>query len=104
MKNYTEINDENRGTFHFHGDQASFPITAVIAVPRDDRSAALLEGRFLDPADPLQIVRPDEVLADLLATVLTVRRYVMIGIGLLAIATLSLMVLVFLLSMQIRRQ
>ena len=104
LKNYTEINDDNRSTFHFHGDQASFPITAVIAVPRDDRSAALLEGRFLNPTDPLQIVRPDEVLVDLLATILTVRRYVMIGIGLLAIATLSLMVLVFLLSMQIRRQ
>lgn len=104
LKNYTEINDENRGTFHFHGDQAGFPITAVIAVPRDDRSAALLEGRFLDPADSLQIVRPGEVLEDLLATVLTVRRYVMVGIGLLAIATLSLMVLVFLLSIQIRRR
>jgi ABC-type Zn uptake system ZnuABC Zn-binding protein ZnuA len=104
LKNFTQITDENRGTFHFHGDQESFPISSVIAVPRDDRSAALLEGRFLDPADPLQIVRPDEVLADLLATVLTIRRYVMIGVGLLAIATLSLMVLVFLLSMQIRRQ
>ena len=102
LKNYTQINDENRSTFHFHGDQDRFPITSVIAVPRDDRSAALLEGRFLDPADPLQVVRPDEVLADLLATVLTIRQYVMIGVGLLAIATLSLMVLVFLLSMQIR--
>ena len=104
LKNYTQINDENRSTFHFHGDQAGFPITAVIAVPRDGRSAALLEGRFLDPADTLQIVRPSEVLADLLATVLTIRRYVMVGIGLLAIATLSLMVLVFLLSLQIRHQ
>ena len=104
LKNYTQINDENRSTFHFHGDQAGFPITAVIAVPRDGRSAALLEGRFLDPADTLQIVRPSEVLADLLATVLTIRRYVMVGVGLLAIATLSLMVLVFLLSLQIRRQ
>jgi putative ABC transport system permease protein len=104
LKNYTQITDQNRSSFHFHGDQADFPITAVIAVPRDDRSAALLEGRFLDPADTLQIVRPDEVLADLLATVLTIRRYVMIVVGLLAIATLSLMVLVFLLSLQIRRQ
>jgi putative ABC transport system permease protein len=104
LKNYTRITDQNRSSFHFHGDQADFPITAVIAVPRDDRSAALLEGRFLDPADTLQIVRPDEVLADLLATVLTIRRYVMIVVGLLAIATLSLMVLVFLLSLQIRRQ
>ena len=104
LKNYTQINDENRSTFHFHGDQDSFPITSVIAVPRDDRSAALLEGRFLDPSDALQIVRPDGVLADLLATVLTIRQYLMIGVGLLASATLSLMVLVFLLSVQIRRQ
>lgn len=104
LKNYTEITDENRSSFHFHGDQASFPITAVIAVPRDDRSAALLEGRFLDPDDTLQIVRPSEVLADLLATVLTIRRYVMTGVGLLAVATFSLMVLVFLLSLQIRRR
>ena len=58
LKNYTEINDDNRSSFHFHGNQADFPITAVIAVPRDNRSATLLEGRFLDPADTLQIVRP----------------------------------------------
>ncbi len=104
LSNYTQITDENRSSFHFHGDQADFPITAVIAVPPDDRSAALLEGRFLDPGDTLQIVRPDEVRADRLATVLTIRRYVMISVGLLAIATLALMVLVFLLSLQIRRQ
>lgn len=103
LRNYTQITDENRSRFHFHGDQADFPITAVIAVPRDGRSAALLEGRFLDPTDALQIVRPDEVLEDLLATVLTVRRYVMVGVGLLAIATLAMIVLVFLLSLQIRR-
>lgn len=103
LPTYTEITDENRSSFHFHGNQADFPITAVIAVPRDDRSAALLEGRFLDPADTLQVARPMKELEDLLATVLTIREFVMIGIGLLAVATLAMMILVFLLAWQIRR-
>ncbi len=32
---YNEITAENADSFHFHGDLSDYPISAVIAVPRD---------------------------------------------------------------------
>jgi putative ABC transport system permease protein len=46
---YQEITADNLGSFHFHGDQGTYPITAVIAVPPDQRSESLLRGRFESP-------------------------------------------------------
>ena len=41
---------------------------------------------------------------ELLQTILTVRRYLLIAVALVAIATLATMILVFLLSLQLRRR
>ena len=104
VREFTEITPDNIDSFHFHGDPAGFPVTAVIAVPPDDKSATLLEGRYLDEDELVQIVRPSRVMDQLLATILTVRQYVtaaVVGVGL---ATLATMTLVFLLSLQVRRR
>jgi putative ABC transport system permease protein len=104
VREYNEITPENADSFHFHGDPALFPVTAVLAFPHDAKSGTLLEGRYVDGDDRAQIVRPSRVMDRLLATVLTVERYVaaaVIGVG---IATLATMALVFLLSLQVRRR
>jgi hypothetical protein len=48
---YTEITPENIDSFHLHGSPADYPITAVIALPEDDKSAALLRGRYIAAGD-----------------------------------------------------
>jgi len=101
---YNEITAENVASFHFHGDPDQFPITAVIAMPRNAKSAALLEGRYLGENETVQVVDPGNVMSELLETVLTVRRYVLLAVGLVAAATLATMALVFLLSFQLRRR
>jgi putative ABC transport system permease protein len=60
LKQYTEIDPDNLASFHFHGDPASYPITAVLAVPPDQKSAAILRGRFVSAEQPNQIVKPAE--------------------------------------------
>ena len=77
---YREITTDNLGAFHFHGEMADFPLSAVIAVPKDDKAGVLLEGRFQDPVAPVRLVRPDGVMDELLATVLTVRQYVLAAV------------------------
>jgi putative ABC transport system permease protein len=101
---YREITPENIGDFHFHGDPATFPLTAVIVRPRDQRAGILLEGRYLDQDQPVQIVRPAEVLEDLVKTVFAVGRYVTAGIVMVSLATLATITLVFVLSLQLRRR
>jgi putative ABC transport system permease protein len=55
---YAEIRDENIDSFHFHGDTSKYPLTAVIAVPHDDKSGTILRGRYLNREETRQIVRP----------------------------------------------
>lgn len=101
---YNEITSENAASFHFHGDPNEFPITSVIVVPRDERSGTLLQGRYLGDDELVQIVPPAKVMDELLKTILTVRRYIMIAVVLVGIATLATMTLVFILSLQLRRR
>jgi putative ABC transport system permease protein len=101
---YNEITAENVNSFHFHGNRGSFPITAVIAIPQDSKASTLLQGRYLGDQELVQIVDPSVVMDELLRTILTVRRYILIAVGLIATATLASMTLVFLLSLQLRRR
>jgi putative ABC transport system permease protein len=99
---YNEITSENIDSFHFHGDPGAFPVTAVIAVPDDAKASALLRGRYQESTS-VQIVRPDEVMSDLLGTVFTVERYVLAGALIVGLATLATALLVFLLSLRQRQ-
>ncbi len=101
---YNEITPENVASFHFHGDTTTFPITSIIAVPNDEKASALLQGRYLGDDETVQIVRPEEVLEQLLRTVFTVGRYVTFAVRNVGASTLATMVLVFLLSLQLRRR
>ncbi len=101
---YNQITPENAASFHFHGDPNEFPITSVIVVPRDERSGTLLQGRYLGDDELVQIVPPANVMDELLKTILTVRRYIMIAVAVVGVATLATMTLVFMLSLQLRRR
>ena len=100
---YNEITADNIREFHFHGDTSGFPISAVIAVPNDEKSSTLLRGRFQDDLIQGQLVLPRTVLGKLLETVFTVQNYVVLGLVMLSLATVAVITLVFLLSQQLRR-
>ena len=100
---YNEITPENVREFHFHGDATGFPLSAVIAVPPDDKSGTLLRGRYAEEGVQEQLVVPRAVLGDLLETVFTVQNYVVLGLVMLSLATVAVITLVFLLSQQLRR-
>jgi putative ABC transport system permease protein len=101
---YNEITDENIGSFHFHGDTATYPITAVIADPPDQKSAAILMGRYEAAGERHQILRPVLVMDELLATVLTVQSFVVAAVIIVGTATLATAALVVLLSLRLRRR
>ncbi|HRX80936.1 MAG TPA: hypothetical protein P5307_17830, partial [Pirellulaceae bacterium] len=81
-----------------------FPITAIIAVPDDEKANALLQGRYLGDDEEVQIVRPAEVMEKLLHTIFTVGRYVTFAVTIVGLSTLATMTLVFVLSLQLRRR
>jgi putative ABC transport system permease protein len=101
---HTEITPDNIDTFHFHGDPAGFPVDAVIAVPDDRKSGIVLRGRYETGQDAVQMLVPLRIIGSLLATVFSVRDFVVLGsIGVL-IATAAIAALVFALSIRLRQR
>ena len=100
---YNEITEENIGGFHFHGDPGTFPLSAAIVVPKDEKGRTILLGRYQD-ADRLgvQLVEPAVVMDDLFETVFQVQRLVVAALVLVGIAALAIALLVFLLSNRLR--
>jgi putative ABC transport system permease protein len=103
LDQHAEITAENISEFHFHGSADRFPLTGIIAIPPDQKNAALLRGRYQAGETGLQLIVPGAVLTDLLDTVFTVQKYVVLGLAILSLATVAVILLVFLLSQQIRR-
>jgi putative ABC transport system permease protein len=100
---YNEITPGNIDSFHFHGDPSGFPVTAVLALPPDAKSSAILQGRYQND-ERVQMVKPLAVMEELLATILTVESFVAAGAFIVGTAALALLALVFLLSLRLRRR
>ncbi len=100
---YTQITDENESSFHFHGDDADFPVSEVIAVPKDRQSQTLLLGRYSSVRGSSAIcVKPQQVVHQLLAMVFRIEQLFRIAAGLSAIVTTVLLGLVIFLSVRLR--
>jgi putative ABC transport system permease protein len=101
---YTEITEENLGSFHFHGDLSVYPVTAVIAVPHDTKSGTILRGRYLSKEEALQIVKPEEVIDGLLQNIFRIKNVLDAVISVVGLATILALILVFALSLRLRQR
>lgn len=100
---YTVITDENEASFHFHGDEADFPVSEVIALPTDRQSQTLLLGRYASVRKSDAIcVKPKEVVSELLAMVFRIEQVFRIAAVLSAVVTSTLLGLVIFLSIRLR--
>ncbi len=104
---YTEITAENIDSFHFHGSPANYPITSIIALPRDDKAAAILRGRYVGTGTEgtsHQIQVPGKVVGELLQTIFRIKGILDAVILLVGIATILALTLVFALSLRLRQR
>jgi putative ABC transport system permease protein len=101
---YTEITQGNIDSFHFHGDPDRFPVDAILAVPADRKSGILLRGRYAEEGTAVQMLVPSQVVNEVLATMFSVRNYVILGSVGVGVATLVTAALVFMLSIRVRRR
>ena len=103
LYHYTEINEKNIGSFHFHGNTDIYPITAVIAVPNDEKSGTILQGRYLAQEETQQILRPVEVIDGLLQNIFRIKNVLDAVVSVVALATVMAIILVFALSLRLRQ-
>lgn len=104
LTEYTEITDNNASSFHFHGSPDQFPLTAIIAVPNDERGETLLLGRYLDPEQTTQAIRPVEVVEELLQFVFRLGQFFDLVFAALAVIALLFASLVVTLSLRLRQR
>jgi len=104
LMQYAEITAENIDSFHLHGDPTGFPVTAVLAIPDDDKAGTILQGRYLGKEILHQIVRPKEVIDTLMANIFKIRNVLDAVIMLVGTATLLALILVFSLSLRLRER
>jgi len=101
VNQFQEITPENISSFHFHGNNGTYPLHAVIVIPKDQKHSAILQGRYQSHA-ALQLQDPASIIGKLLETVFSVRQYVLIGAFLMVLSAGAMSVLVFMLSQQLR--
>ncbi len=102
LLSYTEITEENRASFHFHGDEGNYPVDAILVAPNDFRSGVMLRGAYAERDTVVQMLVPARVMDDLMETVFSVRDLVVLGSLAVGLATLAIAALVFVLSIRLR--
>jgi putative ABC transport system permease protein len=101
---FVEVTETNLASFHFHGDPAGFPATAVLAEPADSKSGTLLRGRFQDAEGTEQILVPAPVVEELMGLVFRVKRFFDANMAVVSASTALFLALVVLLSLRLRRR
>jgi len=102
LMQYTEITEANIEAFHVHGNPTDYPLTAVIALPHDDKAATILRGRYQNTDSGYQIVPPADVIDTLMTNIFRIRNVLDAVILFVGLATLMALVLVFALSLRLR--
>ena len=101
---FNEVTDENIASFHFHGDTGTFPVSSIIVVPFDKKSEVLLLGLYDSNNSALQLIRPIEIVNELLEMVFRVKQLFDMNTLLVSVSVGLLLALVFLLSLRLRKR
>lgn len=92
---FNRITQENIDSFHFHGDPANYPVSAILLVPNDTRDATLLRGRYLDTENAVQMIVPEDVIGELFGRIFRIKSLldaVTLIVGAAALAAIGLAV------------
>lgn len=100
---YTEITDANIASFHFHGEESAFPLTAVIIDSPNEKSSTLLLGRYPNHDGTIQMVVPKQSIDELLGMIFQTEELFLANSVLIAVSTALLMGLVIMLSIRLRK-
>lgn len=103
LETLVEITRENLDSFHFHGDLEDFPLSSIILVPVDPKSATILKTR-INTTTEYQVLVPEAVVRELMGIVFRVKAFFDANFALVALSTLLFLVLVVLLSLRLRQE
>ena len=92
---FNEVTEDNIDSFHFHGDPATYPLSAAILIPDSKKNRALALGEYQSETSTEQIVIPLVAITQLTETLFATRKMILAAFILLGAAALGLAALVF---------
>lgn len=99
---YQEITDENRSSFHFHGEPGSYPLTSIILLPEDAKARTIAAGWYA-LNETRDLLDPTAVVTELMGLVFQVKTFFDANFVLVIVTTGLLVALVLFLSYRLRR-
>jgi putative ABC transport system permease protein len=102
LATYQEITESNRDSFHFHGDQTDYPLTAVLFVPDSDKSRTLARARFAG-SETRDLVPPLAVVEELMDVIFRFKRLLDANFFVVTLTTAVFLALIVVLSVRIRK-
>ncbi|MCS5643978.1 MAG: hypothetical protein NZ807_12050 [Dehalococcoidia bacterium] len=103
VKKHLDFTQKNLGSFHFHGDPKSFPLSAIIAEPQGEKALALTLNHY-QQNDRLQALKALKTVQEMMGMVIRVRQFLDANYTLITTAMLVLLGLIITLSRQIRKK
>ena len=100
---YNTINGENMDSFHFHGDMNSYPLSSLIFIPKDHKSATIFRGRFETGELSQQVIVPEDVVNNLLQSIFRIKQIFDTVFILVGFATMLILALIVTLSVRLRK-
>lgn len=104
VRMFNEVTSKNLNSFHFHGDNSGYPISAILVEPMNAKAEAILAGRYSKSDAGEQLIRPLDEFQSLMSTLFQVETLALVILGLLALAAFSVAALVFALSFRMRKR
>ncbi len=100
---YTEITDANIDRFHFHGETGDLPLTSLIVIPQDDRTAIITAGRINAQGD-YSAYRPRAVMDEFFGLVFAIHKIFNSYFVLVLSAVTCFIAIIILLSSRLRKE
>lgn len=103
LREYTRVTDDNRHTFHLHAERSRLPLSAILFLPQDQKSATIIGARYNVGDRSERMLIPREVVDELLGYVFRIQRFFHANLLLVGAATLMFLGVITLLSVQLRQ-
>lgn len=103
VREWEEVTPANMDSWHFHLPRAERPLTGILVVPRSDKAATLLKGRYR-LSKTAQLLEPAEVVEEIFGFVFEIKAFFDAHVVLVTGATTLFLLLVVLLSVRVRRR
>ena len=101
---FMEVTEKNRNSFHFHAEENELPLSALLVNPVDQKSSTLLRGRYEGAESQLQVLRPRDVVSEMIAMVGRLQQFLNVNFVVVAIVSFLFLLLVVLLSLRLREK